>query len=470
MGKPQIIALDFTIKITKIVIMIQDFTERQRKKFSLLTRVRKRGAELLKKHPKISSILILLCANVFNNFVTFVVNIFLAKRFGPEIFGVFSLAVSTMMAVNFVSELGLAVGMVRFFNLYQKEERKQKLIMSSLLIFRVFIILSLTGISLPLGFLLAKLLQLGSIFQPLLSLAVINGAILTLWLYLQNFFQAHREFSKLSRYIFAYAIFRISCLVLLYLIYTDLLNITAVLASLYTIPITLITLIGVIPIAVYFFHRGFPSFSNILRTIIDVLKYSKWIVVSGISYNLLLRSVQFILAIRSTKLELGIFSAGFVFTAAFSTLNMAVRTVFFPHVTAFEKIRDMRSYLMKMKKIFPYYAVLIVISVAILAIIQVVFLGNDYATALPVFLITSIALALSIFMGLVSILLHTLMHPEVESFVNIGRLIIVIALVYLLAPNFGAIGGAVSYCLPVIFGELFMVFFVRRMVHEKCQG
>ncbi|MFX0138553.1 MAG: lipopolysaccharide biosynthesis protein [Candidatus Hodarchaeota archaeon] len=431
-----------------------------------LAKIKKRGMELLKQHPKISSIFILLCANVFNNLVTFVVNIFLAKKLGPEIFGIFSIAVSTMMVVNFISELGLALGMVRFYNFYQKEEKKQRLILSSLFIFRTFIILSLFGISVPLGILLAKILQLDSGLQPLLSIAIMSGAILTMWIYLQNFFQAHREFSKLSRYIFAYAIFRVLCLILLYFIYTNTLNITAVLTSLYTIPVMLITLIGMIPVAIYLFQKGFPYFSNILKTVIKVLKYSKWVVVSGISYNLILRSIQFILAFRSSKHELGIFSAGLVFTAAITTLNIAVRTVFFPHVTAFEKIKDMQRHLMKIKKVFPYYTILMVISIAILAIVQVVFLGNDYAIALPVFLITSVALALTIFMGLVSMLLHTLMRPEVESFTNIGRLILVVLLVYFLAPSFGAVGSAVGYAIPVVFGELFMVFFVRKMIYE----
>lgn len=449
--------------------MAQNIVGKQKKARFSLTRIKKIGVELLKRHPKISSILVVLYANVFSNLVTFVVNIFLAKKFGPENFGIFSLAVSVMITVNFVFNLGLSLTMVRFFNLYQKEKGRQKLLLSSLFIFRCLLILLLIVVSFPAGFLLAKWLHLGHSYQLLVSLAIISGAILTLWLFLQNFLQAHKEFSKLSRYIVGYAIFRIFCFALMYLIYTNALSITAVLASLYTIPVILITLIGIIPIVLYFFNNGFPSFKNIFKTVTDVLNYSKWVAISGISFNLILRSIQFILAIRSSKLELGFLSAGFVFTVAFSTLNMAVRTVLFPHITAFENTKDMKNHLVKVKKIFPYYLILMGVGIAILSVIQIVFLGDEYAAALPVFLVTSIALGLVIFMGLISMLLHTLMRPEVDAFVNVGRLITASILVYLLAPHFGAIGGAVGYAVPVVLGEFFMVFFVNRLINEKKQ-
>jgi O-antigen/teichoic acid export membrane protein len=163
---------------------------------------------------------------------------------------------------------------------------------------------------------------------------------------------------------------------------------------------------------------------------------------------------------------LGIFSAGFVFTLAFWPINTAIRTVLFPYVTAYGN-KDMKKHLERVKKLFPYYLVLVAISIGCLAVIQVVFLGEEYSRALPVFLITSSSLTLMVFLGLVSMLVHTLMRPQIDAYTNIGRLISSSVLVYILAPSMGAIGGALSYALPLVLGEVLMVLYVRKLVYER---
>ncbi len=449
--------------------MKKEFAGKLRPRYCSITKIRKMGTELIKKHPKVTSIAVLLCANVFNNLVTFIVNVFLARTFGPENFGIFSLAVSIMMIFHLVANLGLTLTMIRFYNLYEKDVQQQKLLLSSFLILRFFIISLLVGIASPCAILLIKLLKVSDSYALLFSLSIMTSGVLSLWVYLQNFMQAYKRFSRLAIYIIIYGTFRIICFTLLYFICNKQFNLIAVLGSLYSAPALIVACIGIIPIIINLFPSGLPAFSDIMKTIRRAIRYSKWVAISGISYNLVLRSIQFILAIRTSKLELGIFSAGFVFTVAFSTLNVAVRSVFFPHVTALDKTQDMKSHFKKIKKLFPYYLIFMIISIAFLAVIQIVFLGDEYATALPVFLITSVALALTIFMGLISMLIHTLMHPEIDAFVNIGRLVTAGVLVYLFAPNFGAIGGAIAYTLPIVLGELFMVLFVRRTIHEKAQ-
>jgi O-antigen/teichoic acid export membrane protein len=197
-----------------------------------------------------------------------------------------------------------------------------------------------------------------------------------------------------------------------------------------------------------------------------VLQYGKWVAISGLCHSFIYRGVQFILATRTTQFELGIFSAGFVFTLAFSPINMAIRTVFFPYVTAYS-YKDMSRHFVRIRKLFPYYVVFVAMSICALALIQIVFLGTQYAKALPVFLITSSALTMMIFLGFISMLVHTLMRPEIDAYTNISRLAISSVLVYVLAPSLGAIGGALSYALPLVFGEALMVLYVRKLVYEK---
>jgi O-antigen/teichoic acid export membrane protein len=216
----------------------------------------------------------------------------------------------------------------------------------------------------------------------------------------------------------------------------------------------------------FLFKRGIPRASVVRGYVSKVIHYGKWVAISGLCHNFIYRGVQFILATRTTQYELGIFSAGFVFTFAFSPINMAIRTVLFPYVTAYRN-GDMVAYIRRIKKLSPYYAVFVVFSICILAVLQTVFLGVQYAQAVPVFLITSSALTVMIFLGLVSMLVHTLMRPEIDAYTNIARLAVSAILVYILAPSLGAIGGALSYGLPLVLGEVAMVLYVRKLIHAR---
>jgi O-antigen/teichoic acid export membrane protein len=416
---------------------------------------------------KISSVFILLCANVFNNIATFVVNILLAKKVGPENFGIFSLAVSVMLMVHFIFDIGLNLTLVRFFNIYRKNEEYQKLVLSSLLILRFAILVMLIVGSFVIAPVLTKMLELADSYSALMILAIITGGILTLWVYFQSYMQAYRKFVNLAIFIIGYAALRIAFLAVLFLSTADISNLTKTLGALYSLPALVIVIISIMPVCLRMLKSRSLLGKNILQPLREVLTYSKWVAISGISFSLILRAIQFVLAFRSSVYELGILSAGFVFTVAFSTLNMAIRAVFFPHVTSFEKIGEMKAYYMRIRKIGPYYAIFAVISIFILAFIQVTLLGNEYMNALPVFAITSGALSLVIFLGLWSMMVHTLMHPEVDAIVNLVRLAIACILTYLLGPHFGAVGGALAYAIPLVLGELFMVGFVRRLLHAK---
>jgi O-antigen/teichoic acid export membrane protein len=98
-------------------------------------------------------------------------------------------------------------------------------------------------------------------------------------------------------------------------------------------------------------------------------------------------------------------------------------------------------------------------------LIQVFFLGDEYTTALPVFLITAFALTMTIYFGLASMLVHTLMRPEIDAYTNIGRLLCSAVVAFFLAPSLGAIGGALSYAIPLIVGEILMVLYVKRLLN-----
>ncbi|MGB3479108.1 MAG: oligosaccharide flippase family protein [bacterium] len=426
--------------------------------------------KIVAEHPKLFSVFILLCANVFNNLFTFIANLILARKFGPEYFGVFSLATSVMMVAYMIADMGFNLTMVRYFNLYTGNKKQQNQLLSSLLLLRFSLVLAFFALSPLLGIQLSIAFKLNNSYIILFALAISSGGLLSLWMYLQNFLQAHKQFSKLAVYIVVYGILRIACFLYIYLTLNKQITPFVAIESLYSIPVFIVIIIGLLPIVRYLFTNGLPSISIVKGFLRQALKYSKWVAISGICYGFIYRVVQFLLALLSTQQELGILSAGFIFTVAFATLNVAVKTVFFPYVTGLQKIDDIGRHLSRLKRILPYYIIIVIVGIAFLSIIQMVFLDMRYTYALPVFWISSIALASTVFMGLISMLLHTLMRPEIDAFVNIVRLIVVGILTYFLVPLWGAIGGAVAYSSVLLLGEVYLVLKVRCLLQEKIRN
>lgn len=458
--------LDLERRITTIVAM-SDCPAENIGSFIPPREMAKKVLRALRLKGKIPTVFMLLCANVVNNVVTFVVNVLLAKSVGPEKFGIFSLAVSLMLMIHFIFDIGLNLTLVRFYNIYRKDQEYQRFILASLLVLRFVILVLLLIGSFIVAPALTRMFDLAPKYAPLVVIAIVTGGVLTLWVYFQSYMQARGKFARLSLHIFGYAGLRILFLVLLFLSAVDPSDLSLTLAALYALPSVMIVMISIVPVCRRVLDPRILFRQNIILPLKEVLKYSKWVALASISYNLILRSIQFVLALRTSTYELGILSAGFVFTVAFSTLNMAIRAVFFPHVTAFEKIVDMRAYSARIKAIGPYYIIFASISIALLALVQVTLLGQEYTRALPVFLITAGAFSLVIFLGLWSMMVHTFMHPEIDAIVNVVRLVAACALAYVLSPRFGAVGGAIAYALPLVLGEVFMVATVRKLLHAQ---
>jgi O-antigen/teichoic acid export membrane protein len=447
--------------------MIENSEQENKRQVPLFNQIRQKGMGAFWRNRKISAIFVLIGANIFNNLVVFLINIVVARKFGPDNFGIFSLAVSVMVAVNLVVDIGINLTIVRFHNLYSDDEERQDVLLLSLLMWKVSVVIALILISVPLGILATRVFGLSQAHTVLFSLSVASAGIFGLWLFFQSYLQARKRFKKLAVYIAFCAFLRLVCFLSIFLWLASSINLQSAFGSIYTVPLLVATSVGLFSVMIFLFKRGAPGVSVIKSNIMEILQYSKWVAIAGLCNSLIYRGVQFILAIQTSRYELGIFSAGFVFTLAFTPLNVAVRTVFFPHVTAYKEKKDMIQHLNRMKAVFPYFVVFVIVSICCLAAIQIIFLGDQYRNALPVFLITSVALSFCIFMGLASMLVHTLMHPEIDAFTNIGRLIVSSLLVYLLAPSLGAIGGAFSYALPLVVGEILMVLYVRRSIYER---
>jgi O-antigen/teichoic acid export membrane protein len=417
----------------------------------------RRLEELIPKTVR-GPLLYVIVATFINNFVSFVVQIAAARALGVREFGVLSLALSVTLLTGAIGELGLNLTAIRLFNKHSGDPKAQKILLGSVLAFKTTIFASLLAVSVPIGHLLACNLSGDSENWLLFAVALATGGLLFFWTYLQSLFQCYRQFNKLAAYTMLYSGLRLVALVAAYTLIGG--GSLLWLLATYTLPTAILFGVGLIPIASKLLALSILAPQLSIATLKEAVAYSKWVALSGIAYIAMPYLARFILAVRASIEEVGIFSAGMTFTVAFSTLNTAVRAVIFPQVTALEGREEIRRYLGRLARIAPYYAVLAVLGIACLGALQWAVLGEKYQAALPVFLVTAGAFAAVVFLGLETMLVHTMMRPQVDAWVNVLRLGLMVLLASILVPSFHALGAAVAYAVPVLAGEVWMFWYV----------
>ena len=417
--------------------------------------------ELIPKTVK-GPLLYVTAATFINNFVSFVVQIAAARVLGVREFGVLSLAFSVTLLTGAIGEFGLNLATIRLFNKYKGDAERQKILLGSVLAFKTMIFVSLLAISIPIGRFLAYRLSGDSGNWVLFAVALATGGLLFFWTYLQSLFQCYRQFNSLATYIILYSGLRLVALSVAYtLVGSD--SLTWFLAT-YTLPTAMLFVVGVIPRASKLLTSSILTPQLSITALKGAISYSKWVALSGIAYMMMPHAVRFILAARASITEVGIFSAGMTFAVAFTTLNTAVRAVLFPQVTALEGHGEMKRYLARLKNIAPYYAVFVVLGIVTLGFLQRFILGEEYLAALPVFLITAGAFAVVFFVSLGTMLIHTMMRPKVETYVELIRFCLVALFAFLIAPN-GAMGVAIVYAIFLIGGTVSKLLVIRRWLY-----
>jgi len=383
-------------------------------------------------------------ATFINNFVSFAIQIAAARALEVQEFGIFSLAISVVFLTEIIGEFGLNLATIRLFNKYNEDPKKQEILLGSVFIFKSGIFICLLLFSLPISQLFAYRLVGGENKNwTLFGVALVTGGLLFFWTYLQSLFQCYRQFNKLATYIILYSGLRLVTLVIIYTLIGG--GSLTWLLSIYTIPTFILFVLGIIPIVKKLGVLSIIGSQASISILKEALGYSKWVALSGIAYTAMLYLVRFILAARTSIEEVGIFSAGMTFTIVFTNLNTAIRAVFFPKVTSFERREEIKRYLSRLSKIAPYYAMLALLGIACLGFLQWAVLGEKYRQALPVFLVTAVAFAISVFISTQTMLLHTMMRPDMEAKVDILSLIILTILTYFVASYFGAFGCAFLY-------------------------
>ncbi len=405
----------------------------------------------------------ILTANAVNNVVSFVILIFAARVFGPELFGVLALAISITTLLSMLLDFGSNVALVRLYNTETSPD-KRAAIVRAVLMFKGAILVLLV----PLAFALERatiwLFPIVEGREGLIYLAFISGALLSFWGTMRSIEQASRRFTSVERYTLAYAALRSACAATVFL--GGFSSITTVFASLYTVPLAGLLILG------WFTGYRFllrspvgskdenPRKSPVPAALKRVFAYGAWVAVSTLCYTGLLRLPQFFLANAGNARETGLYGAALTFVAVFSLMNDALRTVILPDVSALKTAHTRKEFRERFVRLTPAFFAVMILVLSVMVFAQYFVLGGDYRASIPIFLILGVAIVISMYLGVFNTLIHSYGVPRLDATNNLLRLAVLALFLWLVSPT--AIVASLAFGAVLMAGELRVYAIIRR--------
>jgi len=395
----------------------------------------------------------------FGRVLSFVTSIILARKLGPENFGLFSLFFTIMFLV-WQLPIALDVTYVRYVKA-EKDLNKISALMNAFIIkFGIFILLSI--LTYPISYFLAH-----SVFHKpdsvfFIAIGIISGLLLSLFSTVASVYQAEEEFVKFSLVstVFYFAvIFAISTLIFMH--FTVTLNIVV------WIYISA-ALIGSIFTIVYLYTKTRDLFHVSFGSLSGMLHFSKWLLASNLTYIIIQRIDTLILARYLNYQELGVYSVSVRMAMLATLFSATISTVLMPKGSqALQSLQHLRLYLKEsfILVVGLIFVVLVMILTSSL-MIKIIF-GLSYIGA-------SVTMQI-LLLGTIFTLLYTplmyLFYAENNTLVNFqaGMVMLASSIVALLVlvPKYGATGAAISVSFSSFCGLLFIFTKSFRLITKR---
>lgn len=383
-----------------------------------------------------------------------------ARFLGPNNFGIFIVALTSMTLLSDIANLGTDTGLIRFVSKYFKSNRLLALkFMKMAFKFKLIVwcfVLVLGWIISPI---IAKnLLLKPELIMPLrLSLIGVGGILL--FSFLSHSLQALEKYwvwvavsigSNLTRLI----------LVLL-LASTVFFNVELALLIYITIPILAF-------VAGMFFLPDFLKVEKENSVSGEFFHYNKWVACFIILAAISSRLDTFISARLLSDYQLGIYTAASQLTVVIPQLTFALASVVAPKLSVIKNDNLAILYLKKLQLLTLGLLVLGLFAIPVIVLLIPMFLGSLYFQSIVPFSILFFA-QLIFLLALPShqAILNYFSKPSFFVFLGFGQLIVTAVLGWYLISNWGILGGALTVLVVNIFNFLLPILWVVNQFGER---
>ncbi len=408
------------------------------------------------------SSIIVFCGIFLSKVLAYLYRIIIAREFGPEVYGLYSLAFAIILWVSTVGALGLPEGLLRFISIYRgkKDTDKIRVLMRSSLWIMLFVGIILGAIV----FFLSDEIALGlfgdstlSIYLKIFSISIPIGLLSNIVL------SSLMAFEKIGWYSFIFNILQniTRVLVLIFLVFLGM-NGTSTAIS-FLVSICAMLLVGFIVLRIYlkkYLEKPKVKDGSIMR---EVFSYSFPLMFAGIAGVFLFSIDTFFIGYFMGVKEIGFYNAAVPIASLLAVASEIFIGLFFPLINK-AYARKNKKLIEELSKQVSKWIFFINIPAFVLiflfpgAMINILF-GSEYLVAETALQI----LAVGMFLQAISVVPRSLIAMTGKSKIILSNMIFVgilnAILNVLLIPKFGingaAIGTSISYGLMslILFAE-----------------
>lgn len=398
----------------------------------------------------------LAASNVFNNAVTFLTGLMIAAIVTAESFGVYSVAVNTVMTILPFSELGLGISIVRFYNHYTDEDEKSRALQAGMSI-KLVISALLIILSFPLGWLLSSVLSPNHSIVLELALAVICASALGMWSFVRTLYQARQDYKHYAGLTLRYGMIRLFFVAIL----------SAMSANDPIYYLSALFLAGPLGVTAWAFYSlfgqiGFRMGGQIRDEIKTLLSYGKWVLMGSVLYPLSFTLPLFILMRLQGAGATATYALALMFVAVIGPLNDAMRAFILPKVSGFQENLDVHEYIARVMRFAIPYGFGLIVLMSVTATVYELLLRHKYPDGLFAVELLMSASGLAVFGGIINSVAHYFGLPHFDAWINVGRVVFVAITSVIAIPYFGVVGAAIGPAVAAVVGEIVMFVLVSR--------
>lgn len=417
---------------------------------------------------KIKTITLLTCANVINNGTTFFILMYLSQTSSPSEFGSISISASIVMQGATLIDFGTGFSLVRMYSAEPSNDVRASIILTAKCM-RMFCTIAALFLLFPAYILLSRYV-FKQMDGTLIAIAISAIPVFSWWNFYRCVNQAKTDYVGYAGSVSLLATVRIVGIFLVPLAQPALTTAEAAILLMYIFAPSAVIIVNALAS-----RRISSSDDNALPTFamthcVHIMKYGRWIFASSMLFPLVTNIPLWYFGVSKEMDHAGTFGLGVYFGAAIMPLREAIRYYILPYVVSLNSDFAVSQYLRAIYRsgyiLFPAFLVIGFVVVTINQHLN----GDRYQEANVVILIMVFTQIVTTFSSAIASVLHYLNAPQIDTYINIIRVISCTILTFLFLPAFGAVGAAVISSACILIGETIMISYVFCSVRCRLKG
>ena len=403
-------------------------------------------------------ILVVSSGKIFASGLGFLASIILARKLGPEDFGLFSLSLALMIVISGITGGSIDQATVKFSSFYlNRDKKKAELIFHTTFKIKIIIGLFLLLAGLLISKPISRIIFKESGLEKLVTLSFIGAIGIIFMGYVLAFLQSHQTFGRHILLELLNNFMKLGIIGVMLLI-----NVLNPVNSMvvYVVAPFLTFLVGLTIIPKTFLKAG-DSHESLLP---EIIHFSKWIVLSYIIFALYRRMDIFLLNYLGEFQAVGIYSAAFIMASMLDLVAVSLFVVVFPKVNRFITRNEYVNFLTKfLTYAIPSYIITCVIFLCMSKFLVIKFYTAEFMDSVSILRILVPGYAVYMIALPLTAIILSRNKPQLIVLIDFITLLVMFIGSVSLIPLYGAKGAAVA---ALISNLIFLVLIISWIIKE----